>query len=165
MQAAVQLELSGPPKNSESFRKAVTDSLNAKLKANGMTPAAGAPARFVVHVEEKNTGRSVDYREFGDAHFTSPRGSIAITNLACDVLFVDGQGRIPLAPPQSFGLLQGFRMVYRIPPGETLESYLKNNQWNGVKHFVGGIGLPYFVARQADGVVMLPGTSDLNAVR
>jgi hypothetical protein len=30
---------------------------------------------------------------------------------------------------------------------------------------VNGIGLPYFVARQADGVVMLPGTTDLNTVR
>jgi hypothetical protein len=34
-----------------------------------------------------------------------------------------------------------------------------------VKQFVSGIGLPYFVARQADGVVMLPGSTDLNAVR
>ena len=127
---------------------------------------AGARSQFIVHVEEKNTGRKVDYREFGDAHFSSPRGSIAITNLVCDVQFADGQGgRIPLAPQQSFGMLQGFRMVYRLPPGETLESYLKNNQWNAVKHFVSGIGLPYFVARQADGVVMLPGSTDLNAVR
>jgi hypothetical protein len=165
MQAAVQLELSGPPKNSEAFRKAITGSLNAKLKANGMTPAAGAPARFVVHVEEKNTGRKVDYREFGDAHFTSPRGSIAITNLVCDVFFADSQGRFSLAPQQSFGMLQGFRRIYRLPAGETLESYLKNNQWNAVKQFVGGIGLPYFVARQADGVVTLPGSTDLNAVR
>lgn len=165
MQAAVQLELSGPPKNSEAFRKAITDSLNAKLKSNGMAAAAGASARFVVHVEEKNTGRKVDYREFGDAHFTSPRGSIAITDLVCDVFFADSQGRIPLAPQQSFGMLQGFRRIYRLPAGETLESYLKNNQWNAVKHFVGGIGLPYFVARQADGVVMLPGTTDLNTVR
>ena len=95
-----------------------------------------------------------------------PRGSIAITNLVCDVQFADGQGgRISLAPQQTFGLLQGFRRIYRIPPGETLESYLKNNQWNGVKMFVSGIGLPYFVARQGDGVVMLPGTSNLNAVR
>jgi hypothetical protein len=109
MQAAVQLELSGPPRNGDAFRKAITDSLNAKLKANGMTPAATAPARFVVHVEEKNTGRSVDYREFGDAHFTSPRGSITITNMVCDVFFADSQGRIPLAPQQSFGMLQGFR--------------------------------------------------------
>ena len=86
-------------------------------------------------------------------------------DLVCDVLFVDGQGRIPLTPQQSFGMLQGFRRIYRLPPGETLESYLKNNQWNGVKMFVSGIGLPYFVARQAGGTVMLPGTSDLNAVR
>ena len=165
MRVSVQLELSGPPKNNDAFRKALTDSLNAKLRANAMTPAQGGPVQFIVHVEEKDTGRKVDYREFGDAHFTSPRGSIAITNLVCDVQFADSQGRIPLAPQQTFGLLQGFRRIYRLPPGETLESYLKNNQWNGVKFFVSGIGLPYFVARQADGVVMLPGTSDLNAVR
>ena len=46
MQAAVQLELSGPPKNGEAFRKAITDSLNAKLKANGMKLAAAAPAQL-----------------------------------------------------------------------------------------------------------------------
>ena len=74
MQASVQLELSGPPKNNDKYRKAITDELNAKLKANGLTPNAGASARFVVHVEEKNTGKSVAYNELGDAHFTSPRG-------------------------------------------------------------------------------------------
>ena len=130
-----------------------------------MTPGQGGPVWFIVHVEEKDTGRKVDYREFGDSHFSSPRGSIPITNLVCDVQFADSQGRIPLAPKQTFGLLQGFRRMYRLPPGETLESYLKNSQWNGVKFFVSGIGLPYFVARQADGAVMLPGSSDLNAVR
>ena len=165
MQVTVQLEMSGPPKNNDAFRKAITDSLNAKLKANGMTLGQGGPVWFIVRVEEKDTGRKVDYREFGDAHFSSPRGSIAITNLVCDVQFADNQGRISLAPQQTFGLLQGFRRIYRLPPGETLESYLKNNQWNGVKMFVSGIGLPYFVARQADGTVMLPGTSDLNAAR
>ena len=97
-------------------------------------PAArGARLPFIVHVEEKDTGRKVDYREFGDPHFSSPRGSISITNLVCDVQFADSQGRISLAPQQSFGMLQGFRRIYRLPAGETLESYLKNNQWNGVK--------------------------------
>jgi hypothetical protein len=52
-----------------------------------------------------------------------------------------------------------------LPAGETLESYLKNSQWNAVKGFVAGIGLPYFIARQPEGVVMLPGTTDLNASR
>jgi hypothetical protein len=118
-----------------------------------------------VHVEERDTGRKVDYKDFGDAIFSRPRGSIAIKNLVCDVQFADGQGRISLAPQQTFGLLQGFRRIYHIPANENLESYLKNNQWNAVKSFVSGIGLPYFVSRQADGVVMLPGTTDLNQVR
>ena len=48
-------------------------------------------------------GLEVDYREFGDPHFNSPRGSISITNLVCDVQFADSQGRISLAPQQSFG--------------------------------------------------------------
>jgi hypothetical protein len=165
MQATVQLELGGPPRDNEAYRKEITDGLNAKLKANGMTPGQGGPVWFIVHVEEKDTGRKVDYREFGDSHFSSPRGSIAITNLVVEVQFADSQGRIPLAPRQTYGLLQGFRRIYRLPQGETLESYLKNNQWGGVKHFVGGIELPYFVARQGDGVVMLPGTTDLNAAR
>ena len=117
MQATVQLELTGPPKDNEAFRKAITDSLNAKLQANAMTPGQGGPVWFIVHVEEKDTGRKVDYREFGDAHFSSPRGSIAITNLVCDVQFADGQGRIPLAPQQTFGMLQGFRRIYRLPAG------------------------------------------------
>jgi hypothetical protein len=30
--------------------------------------------------------------------------------------------------------------------------------------FVSGIGLPYFISRQGGQVVMLPGTSDLNAM-
>jgi hypothetical protein len=166
MQVSVQLELSGPPRNSDAFRKALTDSLNAKLRANAMTLGQGSPVQFIIHVEEKDTGRRVKYSEFGDAPWTNPRGTIAITNLVCDVQFADGQGgRVSIAPQQSFGMLQGFRRIYRIPPGETLETYLKNNQWNGVKMFVSGLGLPYFIARQGDQTVMLPGTSDLNAAR
>jgi hypothetical protein len=30
---------------------------------------------------------------------------------------------------------------------------------------VAGIGLSYFIARAAEGVVMLPGTTDLNSTR
>jgi hypothetical protein len=165
MTAAVQLELSGPPRDNQAFRKAMIDSLNAKLQANGMAPGPGSSASFIVHVEEKDTGRKVDYREFGDPHFNSPRGSITLTNLVCDVQFADSQGRISLAPQQSFGMLQGFRRIYRLSAGETLESYLKNNQWNAVRGFVAGIGLPYFIARVPEGVVMLPGTTDLNASR
>jgi hypothetical protein len=57
MAAAVQLELNGPPRDSQAFRKAITDSLNAKLQANGMTPGPGSSASFIVHVEAKDTGR------------------------------------------------------------------------------------------------------------
>ena len=74
MQATVTLELSGPPKDNEAFSKAITDSLNAKLKANGMTPGQGGPVWFIVHVEEKDTGRKVDYREFGDSHSPARAG-------------------------------------------------------------------------------------------
>ena len=164
MQATVTLELSGPPKDNEAFKKAITDSLNAKLKANGMTPGQGGPVWFIVHVEEKDTGRKVDYREFGDSHFSSPRvHPHHQPGLRRAVRRQPGPD--PPGPKQTFGLLQGFRRMYRLPPGETLESYLKNNQWNGVKLFVSGIGLPYFVARQPEGAVMLPGTTDLNAVK
>ncbi len=159
------LELAGPPDRNAEFRKELADGLTAKLRANAMTVGQGGPPSIVVHVEERNTGKSVDYRDFGDSHFSRPRGSIAITELVCDVFFDDGQGRIPLAPQQKVGLMQGFRMVYRISPNETLESHLKNGQWAGVKNFVSGIGLPYFVSRQAGGAAMLPGTTDLNAVR
>jgi hypothetical protein len=131
----------------------------------GITTGPGSPASFIVNVEERDTGRKVDYREFGDPHSNSPRGSITITNLVCDVRFADSQGRISLAPQQSFGMLQGFRRIYRMPAGETLESYLKNNQWNAVKGFVARFGLPYFIARAAEGVAMLPGTTDLNALK
>jgi WD40 repeat protein len=165
MQVAVQLELGGPPRDGQKFRQELTDSLNAKLRANGMGPGQGGQVSIIVHVDEKDTGKSVDYREFGDSHFSTPRGSISLKNLVCEVQFADSKGRIPLAPQQTIGMLQGFRRMYRLPPGETLESYLKNSQWAGVKMFVGGIGLPYFVARQPEGIVMLPGTTDLNATR
>ncbi|QEH37264.1 hypothetical protein OJF2_58510 [Aquisphaera giovannonii] len=159
------LELSGPPDRNAEFKKELADGLSAKLQANAMTVGSGGLPSIVVHVEEHNTGKSVDYRNFGDSHFGQPRGSIAVTELVCDVSFADAQGRIPLAPQQRISLLQGFRMMYRIGPNETLESHLKNGQWAGVKNFVSGIGLPYFVARQAGGVAMLPGTTDLNAIR
>jgi hypothetical protein len=42
---------------------------------------------------------------------------------------------------------------------------VKDTQWNAVKQFVGGIGLPHLVARHADGMVILPGSTDLNAAR
>ena len=93
MNVSIQLELTGPPKTSAAFRQTLTESLNAKLKANAMNPGQGGPAQFIVHVEEKDTGRKVKYSEFGDAPWTNPRGTISITNLVCDVQFADGQGR------------------------------------------------------------------------
>ena len=165
MQATVPLEMSGPPKDNEAFQQG--DHRQPERQAQGQRHDPGPGRPGLVHRSRRGEGHRPQGRlpRVWRQPFLQPAGSIAITNLVCDVQFADSQGRIPLAPQQTFGLLQGFRRIYRLPPGETLESYLKNNQWNGVKMFVGGIGLPYFVARQPDGVVMLPGSSDLNAVK
>jgi WD40 repeat protein len=158
----VQLELSGPPTDNQGYRNAVTQMLNTKLQANGMTVGNGG-TQVVVNVQERNTGKTIGYRNFGDSPFNPPRHTLAITVLDCEVQLADPQGRVTLVPKRSFEMSSPHFL--RLRQGETVESHLKDGQWAGVKTYLQGIGLPYFVSRQPDGVAMLPGVTDLNAAQ
>ncbi|MDR3637593.1 MAG: PQQ-binding-like beta-propeller repeat protein [Isosphaeraceae bacterium] len=159
----LQLEFTGPPTDNAGYRNEVTQMLNHKLQANGMTVGDGGVAQVVVNIQERNTGKTIGYRNFGDSPRNPPRNVLQITVLDCEVQLADAQGRVTLSPKRSFEMSSPHFL--RLRQGETVESRLKNGQWAGVKMYLQGIGLPYFVARQPDGVAMLPGVTDLNAAR
>lgn len=162
---SVQLELTGPQDDPQGFRNKVAEQLNAKLRANDMKTGDGGPLWIVVHAEEKDTGRTVSYREFGDPPFSPPRHQMAIKVLECEVQLADSQSRIPLGPKQPIEMPSPFFL--HLPPGEkSVEHYLRQAHWENVRGHLSSIGLPYFVARLNDGsVAMLPGVSNLNDLR
>ena len=135
----------------------------AKLRANGMTVGDGGGVWVIAHVEEKPSGQTFKYRNFGDSPFNGPRGEIPLMNYECELQIADAQGRIPLAPKQSFPMPAPH--FIRLPAGEDLASYLKNMAWNNMKSYLTGAGVPYFVARQGGEVAMLPGVTNLDAAR
>ncbi len=160
---SLQLEFTGPPTNNQGYRNDVAQMLNAKLQANGMGTGDGSPTSIIVHIDERGTGRTVNYRNFGDPPFAPPRHTLAITVLDCEVQLADAQGRVTIVPKRSFEMSSPHFL--RLRQGETVENHLKDGQWGGVKMYLSGIGLPYYVSRQGNGVAMLPGVTDLNAVR
>jgi RNA polymerase sigma factor (sigma-70 family) len=161
----VKLEMTGPANDPQRFQKELTDQLNAKLRANDMITGDGGPLWLIVHVDERDTGKTIAYRNFGDSPFAPPRHQMAIKALDCEVQLADSQSRITLVPKHSIEMPSPHFL--HMPPGETsVEQYLRKLHWASVKGYLGSIGLPYFVARLSDGgVAMLPGVSNLNELR
>ena len=183
---SLQINMSGPPKDAPAYRQALADAIGARLKQNGLTvvedgapvrrpgpvrvsyipsatrtAVAGPDARLVVNARETDTGKTIQYRRIGRG-----RGDIQVVkliDLACEMSLVDAAGTVSWMPPQAIPM-QPFGFVLRMPAGETdPEVYLKKLQWDKVKAWATTAGPPYFVARDGNEVVRLPGWTDLNA--
>ncbi len=181
---SLQLNLNGPPKDPQGYRQALTEAISAKLKQNGLTVVddgqpnsrpnstrvsyiptasrlAGPDARLVINAREKDTGKTIQYQRIGRG-----RGDVQVVklvDLVCEMSLVDAAGTVNWMPPQTIPM-QPFGFVLRMPAGETdPEVYLKKLQWDRVKSWALTAGPPYFVARDGNEVVRLPGWTDLNA--
>ena len=183
---SLQLNINGPPKDAPAFRQALADAIGARLKQDGLTvvedgaPAkrpdvlpvsyipsssraalAGPDARLVINAREKDTGKTIQYRRLGQG----PRDIqvVKLIDLACEMSLVDAAGAVTWMPPRAIPM-QPFGFVLRMPAGENdPEVYLKKLQWDKVKTWATTEGPPYFVARDGNEVVRLPGWTDLNA--
>ena len=180
---SLQLNLNGPPRDAPAYRQALADAIGARLKQNGLivvedgppanrpgpvrvsyvpstSRAAGPDARFVVTAREKDTGQTIQYRRIGRG-----RGDIQVVkliDLVCEMSLVDATGTVSWMPAQTVPM-QPFGFVLRMPAGETdPELYLKKLQWDKIKAWTTTAGPPYFVARDGNEVVRLPGWTDLN---
>lgn len=178
---SLQLNLNGPPKDPQGYRQALADAIGAKLKQAGLTVVEdGAPAkgpnpslkvsfarvigpdaRLVIDAKEVDTGKTIQYRRIGRG-----RGEIQVVkliDLSCSMTLVDSAGTVSWMPAQVIPM-QPFGFVLRMPAGETdPEVYLKKLQWDKVKAWATTAGPPYFVAREGNTVIRLPGWTDLNA--
>jgi hypothetical protein len=158
----LQLEFTGPPRNPEGFRTAVTEQFRTKLQVYGMIIDNAAPVRLVVHVDDKETGRKLQLLEVFPRMDKTPLSKhvFPIRVLTSEIWLADAQGKIPISPKYTIGMV-GFGSI-SLPKGESdPEAYLRVRQWETWKSWVGGVGLPYFVSRQARGIVKLPGLTDL----
>jgi WD40 repeat protein len=161
--AQVQLEVGNPPRDGDAFRRKLNELLTSKLRAVGATAAQDASVRLVARITEQATGETMEleklvtsFRDRGDR-----RLSIAIRNLECELSIADPQGPISLAKT-SIPMRQFFGILH-LPPGEQdVEGYLLNQTWMAAQNWFASVGLPSYVARGGEGVVMLPGTTDLS---
>jgi len=164
---SVQVDASGPPNDPQGYRKALVDALSARLKANGMTvvqdATPGPDIRLVLAVRERDTGRTIQYQGIGRG-----RGlvqTIRLVDLVCDLTLVDATGPVPCGTAYTASM-KPFGFVLRMPAGETNpEAYLKKLQWDRIKSWTANSVPPYFVARDGNGIVRLPGYTDLNQLK
>jgi WD40 repeat protein len=164
---SLQLEFNGPPRKADEFRKAVYDMTAAKLQGAGLDVSPGQAVTFLIRVTEKNTGETLKMQKIG---FNSAPGgpfnqanllSIPIIDLQCSLDVVGAVGNVPCATTV-LGLRTFFHVLH-LPAGETdVEKYLKDRQWDGLKHWLETTSMPYFVAKSGPDVVRLPGFTDLN---
>ncbi len=164
---SLQLEFSGPPRKAEEFRKAVYDLTAAKLQAAGLRVASGQSVTFVVRVQEKSTGETLQMQKIGMG--AAPGGpfnkanilSIPVVDLECTLDVNSNTGKVPCANT-TLGMRTFFHVLH-LPPGETdVEKYLKDRQWDGLKYWIETTSMPYFLSKSGSEVVRLPGFTDLN---
>jgi hypothetical protein len=158
----LQLDLNGPPKDPEGYRKALTDQIATRLQAVGVAVADGQPVRLVVSVQEGDTGETVELRKMFPRMGENPFATrtLAIKKLEYQLSIADPQGSFPLVPKQTL-IMPTFGIVHT-PAGEDTETYLRGRMWDSAKALVGGSGVPYFLARGPEGPITLPGTTNLN---
>ncbi len=183
---SVQLNLNGPPKDPQGFRQGLTEAIAAKLKQNGLTvvddgapvtrpnstrvsyiPAtstrrAGPDARLVVNVREKDTGKTITYQGIGRRPRERPGREARGPGLRDDPGQRQG-GRLVDAPVYDPAPAVRVRPADALgrdrPRGRTSRS----SSGTKVKEWATTTGPPYFVARDGNEVVRLPGWTDLNA--
>jgi len=166
---SIQVDAAGPAHDPAGYRTALADALANRLKANGMIvvadgPPTGVPdVRLVLTVRDKPTGQTLQYQGFGRGRGNIE--SVPLVDLVCELTLVDATGPIPCgtaytAPMRPFGF------VLRLPAGETSAGvYLRKLQWDRIKSWIANSVPPYFVARDGNEVIRLPGFTDLSQLK
>ena len=181
---SVQVDAAGPSTDPAGYRKALADALAARLKANGMSvvedgPPTGRPGgagavrvsyvrgggpevRLVLTVREQATGQSIQFQQFGRRGAVE---TVPLVDLVCDMTLVDATGSVPCGTAYT-AYMRPFGFVLHMPPGETMAGpYLRKLQWDRIKGWTTHAVPPYFVAREGNEVVRLPGYTDLNQLK
>lgn len=159
---SLQFNLTGPPRDPDGFRKSFATQVGQALSGVGVTIAQNEPVRLVINVEEK-PGGELRLREFGAFPGGPGTQTIQTTNLICSAWLADGKGKIELAPPNTIGM-QSFGIIHIPADEKDVAAFLKTQQWNSVKGWFGGIGVPTYVGRGPEGVILLPGSSNLDTL-
>ncbi|HEX8202570.1 MAG TPA: WD40 repeat domain-containing protein, partial [Isosphaeraceae bacterium] len=160
----LQVADGGPPRDAEGFRRAVVEGLTARLGAIGAQVAATAPVRLVARFQEKETGRTVEYRKLGGDFKNAETRRIPDREVEWELSLAEGRGNpVVFAGGKVVDIGIGLK---RLPPGETdWEAFLRTEQWQAAAAQVAARDLPFFVARGPGGAVVLPGTSNLGYPR
>jgi WD40 repeat protein len=159
---SIQLESGNPPREADAFRRKLTDALATKLRGVGVTVADGQPVKLVARITEKPTGENLELRKIGPGfRDPGPRNfSVPIRDLDCELLIADPQGPISIAKNTMH--MRQFGM-FHIPPGEgDVSGFLFYQAWLGAQGWFSAVGMPSYVARGPQGVIQLPGNTDLN---
>ena len=180
---SIQVDAAGPSNDPAGYRKALADALANRLKANGMTVVDDGPptgrsgsavrvsyvrggspdVRLVLTVREKPTGQNIQFQGIG-----RNRGqieTIALVDLVCEMAFVDASGSVGCGTAYT-AHMRPFGFILRMPPGETMAGpYLRKLQWDRIKNWTANAVPPYFVARDGNDVIRLPGYTDMNLLK
>ena len=180
---SIQVDAAGPANDPAGYRKALAEALANRLKAGGMTVVEDGPptgrstgavrvsyvrgggpeVRLVLTVREKPTGETIQFQGIGMG-----RGqveSVPLVNLVCDMTLVDASGSVGCGTAYT-AYMRPFGFMLRMPPGETMAGpYLRKLQWERIKQWTANAVPPYFVARDGNDVIRLPGFTDVNQLK
>lgn len=157
---SIQFEFGNPPRDAETFRKELAQALTRQIQAAGAVPRDNQPLKLVARITEKPTGENMELRRIGSLRGGPTTTNVPIRNLDCELFLNDAQGPITIAKQTMY--MRQFGIIH-LPPGEgDLSGYLFQQTWLGARNWLGGIGLPSFVARGSNGTIQLPGNTDLN---
>jgi WD40 repeat protein len=164
---SLDLKYNGPPRDGQKYRRAFDDLAAQRAKASGLAVASEAPVRLVVQIDEKDTGKTLTLREmfprFGRGGLA--RETMPIYELRCNAWLADGQGKLVDLGATVIPMV-GFSPVIHLPADENDPgTYLRVRQWEAAKGWLGGLALPRYLARNGGEIVMLPGTSNVEAGR
>ena len=162
----VAVDVSVTGSYADKAKEATTDAVKGQLKANGFVFAADAELKLTLKVVERKTGEKLEFRKmfngFRDAN-PNVRLSVDEIEILTTTELRSGTELLWNVPNQKIRMGEFFGII-RLPEKDTnLTEYLYKLVWDKVPSRVAGLGMPRFLAKTPDGMMALPGNTQLQA--
>jgi hypothetical protein len=159
---ALRVELKGD--QSERVKETVAANARKGLLAAGFKPADNADVVLTLTASERDTGKSVEFREIFSGPGSKPfaRTRVQLMEVDCQAELSSG-GAVVWRSGKERHNMRTIGIV-TLPKGENdVGRFLRTRMWDAVSGWALRDTLPRYITRTSEGVFTLPGSSSLRA--
>jgi hypothetical protein len=162
-QVAVQINYSGSDSN--DAKNKTVELLRQSFEKRGLKLTESASLVVQLNVTQRDTGEKLEFRKLFPGFGENPSGtmSVNIIELECQSKVTQGGQPLWQSAPEKMSLHHIFGIIHLPDKNTDLTLYLYSRLWSNIPGWAERAALPRFLARASEGVMALPGNSQLSA--